>query len=124
MRINPDPSKMNEQERAEWHDARSGEPRRGRVVKRHTKATADAHLSVRLYPDQIARLRQLARSDGASVSGLVRRIVEGELDRRLPMRTPTQNAYSSFVETPGLPLRSTGSAMPTDEIEQEFQRIA
>jgi len=121
MKQSPDPSKMTEQQRADWHDSRSNEPRRGKAVKRHTRTTADAHLSVRLYPDQIARLRQLANSEGVSVSALVRKITEEELNRRLPADSPTRNALAGVVT--GLSVELTGSGLPED-VEHEFLWIA
>jgi len=122
MKQNPDLTKMTEAERAEWHEARSDKPRHGRVVKRYTKTTADAHLSVRLYPDQIVRLRQLADIDGLAVSALVRQIVEGELDRRVPAYAPTQNSWVGHFAGSVEP--DTGSAVPEREIAQEIRMIA
>ncbi len=122
MNTNPDHSKMTEQERAEWHDARSSKARRGRAVKRQTRVTADSHLSVRLYADQISRLRQLADIESRSVSGLVREIVEEELNRRLPVHTPTENAITWHFSGPAVEFG--GSAIPEDDIEREVLRIA
>ena len=124
MKKSPDPSEMSERERAEWHDSRSREPKRGRSFKRPSRTTADAHLSVRLSVHQVARLRQLAHSESRSVSALVREIVEEELNRRLPIPSPTGNmvtATSSFV---GPAMQLTGSAIPQGRIESEILRIA
>lgn len=91
MNPTPDFAAMSEADRAAWHESQAGRPRHGRVVKRRTRSAADAHLSVRLLADQINRLKMLASTERMSVSGLVRRIVEVELDRRLPADLATEN---------------------------------
>ncbi len=126
MAQNPDPSKMSERERTEWHEARRDEPRPGRILKGHTRTVADAHLSVRLNSDQIARLRQLSDIEGLSVSALVRHIVEEELSRRLPAQSPTHNGFVGHVTGSFWPppLETTGSTLPENEIDHEIRMIA
>lgn len=118
---------MNEGERAEWHDAHAGEPRTGLVIKRLSSTTADAHLSVRLYEHQIRRLQSLSVIEGRSVSALVRQIVEQELDRRLPLISPTKNSFEVFFihaaqREPAWV--GTGSAVPDDLIDRDVEYVA
>lgn len=119
MNPKPDFQEMTEQERAEWHEAHADVPRKGRVVKRQTRTTADIHLSVRLYPDQIARLKRLSAIEGRSVSALVRRIVEEELDRRLPAQETTSNVVAMQSVFDGTEPMATGSSLPEVEIHKE-----
>jgi hypothetical protein len=105
MNPTPDFGAMSEAERAAWHESQAGRPRHGLVVKRRTRSVADAHLSVRLLADQINRLKMLASTEHMSVSGLVRRIVEVELNRRLPADMATENLVTGLK--PAVKIRMT-----------------
>jgi hypothetical protein len=89
MSSDPRFDRMTDAERAAWHEARRSERQTGRVVRRHTGGKAEAHLSIRLYPEQMARLRELSQREGWTISALVRRFVEERLDQLVPRETPT-----------------------------------
>lgn len=92
MRGEPDFASMSDAERAAWHDAHIPDTPTGRVVKRYTRDRAESHLSVRLYPDQIDRLRRLSAREGWTVSSLVRRFIEEKLDELLPEESTTSGS--------------------------------
>lgn len=100
MNENPDFDRMSDEQRAIWHEMRREEESSGRVVKRRTREL-DSHVSIRLNPGQVERLRQLSVRDGWTVSALVRRFVDEKLDELIPPETPTQGADAT-VEFEGL----------------------
>ena len=91
---------MTDEQRARWHEDRRREMSAGRVVKRRTR-DLDTHVSIRLNPGQVERLRQLSVRDGWTVSALVRRFVDEKLDELMPLDTPTVGADAT-VEFEGL----------------------
>lgn len=96
--ILPDFISMSDSERAEWHEARRGTATSGRVIKRYTRDKADAHLSVRLYPSQLERLKQLSAQEGWTVSALVRRFVEEKLGELIPEVSTLGHAVTTSWE--------------------------
>jgi hypothetical protein len=89
MSDTPDFEHMTDAERAAWHESRRSIPEVGRAIKRRTRDRAETHLSVRLYPEQIDRLRELSVREGRSVSALVRLFVGQKLDELVPREMPT-----------------------------------
>ena len=109
MSENPDFSRMTDGQRAVWHETHRSEPSSGRVVKRRTR-DLDTHVSIRLNPGQVERLRQLSVREGWTVSALVRRFVDEKLDQLMPPEMPTQGVNATY-EFEGLqPETLTGSS--------------
>lgn len=116
MNENPDFGAMTDEQRARWHEARRGQPSAGRVVKRRTR-DLDTHVSVRLNPGQVERLRQLSVREGWTVSALVRRFVDEKLDELVPLETPTQGAEAT-IQFEGLDesTHTSNSARPLEPV--------
>lgn len=95
MSDKPDFDRMTDEQRAVWHEAHRSEQTAGRAVKRRTR-DLDTHVSVRLNPGQVERLRQLSVREGWTVSALVRRFVDEKLDQLIPPETPTQGTEATY----------------------------
>lgn len=95
MSDKPDFDQMTDDQRALWHEAHRGEQTAGRVIKRRTR-DLDTHVSVRLNPGQVERLRQLSVREGWTVSALVRRFVDEKLDQLIPPETPTEGTEATY----------------------------
>lgn len=95
MSDKPDFDRMTDEQRAVWHETHRGEGTAGRVIRRRTR-DLDTHVSVRLNPGQVERLRQLSVREGWTVSALVRRFVDEKLDQLMPPDTPTEGTPATY----------------------------
>lgn len=95
MSDKPDVEQMTDEQRALWHETHRSEQKAGRVIKRRTR-DLDTHVSVRLNPGQVERLRQLSVREGWTVSALVRRFVDEKLDQLIPPETPTEGTEATY----------------------------
>lgn len=100
---------MTDEQRARWHEDRRIEVSAGRIVKRRTR-DLDTHVSVRLNPGQVERLRQLSVREGWTVSALVRRFVDEKLDQLIPPETPTEGTEATYEFEGFKPETRTGSS--------------
>jgi hypothetical protein len=81
---------------------------RGRPRQRETRTRLTRHFPIRFSPETLARIKSVADRDGVTVASWVRRVIDRELERRLPHEPATELRPRGVVTfSPSEPMAET-----------------